>query len=142
MEIDEPVNENELNEKFDKYKNLEIILKKKRQGAKFLIFSSYDSSFYEVLPILTKLNIKFEYLKGSGYQINNTINRYNNSDLDVLLVNMRHYGCGLNIEKTTDIIMFHRFDNQAEQQLIGRAHRMGRVDPLYVHYLLYENELR
>jgi SNF2 family DNA or RNA helicase len=55
---------------------------------------------------------------------------------------MKNYGCGLNIEKTTDIIMFHRFDNQAEQQLIGRAQRMGRTEPLKVHYLLYENEIR
>jgi hypothetical protein len=142
MEIDTPINENEVNESFDKYKNLEVIMKKRKPNSKFLIFSSYDSSFYEIIPILVKLNIRFDFLKGSGSQINNMINRYNANDLDVLLVNMRHYGCGLNIEKTSDIIMFHRFDNQAEQQLIGRAHRMGRTEPLNVHYLLYENEMR
>jgi SNF2 family DNA or RNA helicase len=137
----EEINPDKINDKFDKYKNLEIILKNRKPGSKLLIFSAHDGSFYDVLPILIKLNIKYDFLKGSGYQINSIINKYNGTDLDVLLVNMRHYGCGLNIDKTTDIIMFHRFDNQAEQQLIGRAHRMGRVASLNVHYLLYENEI-
>lgn len=140
--VEEPeIDETKVNPEFDKYKNLEIILNEKVKR-KILIFSAYDSSFTEVKPILEKLKIKFEYLKGSGYQINSMINKYNSGDIDILLVNMRHYGCGLNIEKTTDIIMFHRFDNQAEQQLIGRAQRMGRTEPLNVHYLLYENEIR
>jgi SNF2 family DNA or RNA helicase len=132
--------ENELNEVFDKYKNLEILLKKRKVGSKFLIFSSSDISFYKVIPILHQLNIRYDFLKGNQYVINNMLNNYNNSNLDVLLVNATYYGAGLNIEKTSDIILFHRFDTQMEQQIIGRAHRLGREEELSVHYLLYENE--
>lgn len=133
--------ENELNEDFDKYKNLKILLKKRKIGSKFLIFSSSDMSFHKIIPILDELNIRFDFLKGHQYHINNLLNNYNNSNLDVLLVNSTYYGSGLNIEKTSDIIMFHRFDNQMEQQIVGRADRMGRTEPLNIHYLLYQNEL-
>jgi SNF2 family DNA or RNA helicase len=38
--------------------------------------------------------------------------------------------------------MFHKFDTQLEQQVIGRAYRMGRELPLNVYYLLHENEIK
>ena len=108
------IDENETNSTFDKYKNLKIVISKQRalKKSKFLIFSSFDSTFVEVIPILTSLNIRFEFLKGSGGQVANIVKRYKEQDLDVLLVNMRNYGSGLNLENTTDIIMLHKESNQ------------------------------
>jgi SNF2 family DNA or RNA helicase len=139
---DHILDEDKTSEFFDKYKNLKIILKNRKARSKFLIFSSFESTFLEVLPILTELKIKFEYLKGSSGQVSNIVKRYKDSDLDVLLINMRNYGSGLNLENTSDIIMFHKDSNQSENQVIGRAHRMGKKDPLNIHYLLYANEIK
>lgn len=140
MEEDEP-SEDDVNEKFDKYKNMEILLKNRKPGAKFLIFSSSDSTFQDTVPILNKLKIKYDYVKGPGAVIANMVKKYKEGSLDVLLINVRYYGSGLNLENTTDIIMFHKFDTQMENQVIGRAQRYGRSIPLNIHYLLYENEL-
>jgi hypothetical protein len=129
------------NSKNDKYQNLELILKNMDGNAKLLIFSAYENSFTNVIPILQRLNIKSDYLKGNGYQIQATIDRYKNGDVKVLLVNTRQYGSGLNLENTTDIILFHKFDTEIEKQVIGRAQRFGRKQQLNVHYLLYENEM-
>jgi SNF2 family DNA or RNA helicase len=138
--IAEPISEDDVNEQFDKLKNLEIILKKRGEKSKFLIFSSYDLSLANVTEILDKLNIKYSYLKGNGCHIRNTVERYKEGDVDVLLINARNYGSGLNLENTTDVVMFHKFESETEKQVIGRAQRYGRSEPLKVWYLLYENE--
>lgn len=125
----------------DKYQNLELILSNMKSDAKFLIFSAYENSFNNIIPVLYKLNIKFDFLKGNGYQIQAAMERYKRSDVNVLLVNTRQYGSGLNLENTTDIVLFHKFDTEIEKQVIGRAQRLGRTCPLNIHYLLYENEM-
>lgn len=125
----------------DKYQNLELILTNMNKDAKLLIFSAYENSFTNVIPILQRLNIKFDFLKGNGFQIQATMERYKNGSVNVLLVNTRQYGSGLNLENTTDMILFHKFDTEIEKQVIGRAQRFGRKQQLNVHYLLYENEM-
>jgi SNF2 family DNA or RNA helicase len=69
------------------------------------------------------------------------MNRYKREEVNLLAINSRFYGSGLNLENTTDIIMFHKFDSEVEKQVIGRAQRMGREKALKVWYLLYDNEI-
>ena len=138
---EEMLDQSEFNENFDKWKNFDILLNKKKGASKMLIFSNYDNTFVNVIPLLNKHQIKWDFIKGNGATINNIVTKYKGTQLDVLLVNARHYATGMNLENTTDIVMFHKFETQMEQQVIGRAHRYGRTDPLNVHYLLYENEL-
>lgn len=138
---EEIVSLDEVHEKHDKYTNLEIVLSKRAPGSKILIFSNFDNSFTQIYGILAKLNIRYEHLKGNSAQINCTLNRYKNGGVDVLMINTRYYGSGLNLENTSDIMMFHKFDSEIEKQVIGRAHRMGRTDPLRLWYFLHENEM-
>jgi SNF2 family DNA or RNA helicase len=140
IDVDEDIDEHGCSLKNDKYKNLEVILSKRKPGSKFLIFSNFDSSFNNIYGIMNKMNIKYEHLKGNGNVIRCLIDRYKTGNVDALLVNSRHYGSGLNLENTTDIVMFHKFDSQIEKQVIGRADRMGRTQPLNIWYLVYENE--
>jgi SNF2 family DNA or RNA helicase len=132
--------DNEVSERYSKLMNLEMLLMKKR-GSKMLIFSNFDSIFNQIIHILHKLRIKCDYIKGNGDQLNATVRRYKSNQIDVLLVNTRNYGVGMNLENTTDIIMLHKFNTQMEAQVLGRAHRMGRTTPLNVYYLLHENEM-
>ena len=134
---------NEFSDKFDKNQNFEILMiKKKQEKAKVLVFSNYDTTFQNIVPILTKLDMKFDYIKGNGNQIKCVIERYKNSNLDILLVNTRNYGSGLNLENTSDVVMFHKFDSMMDTQIVGRAQRYGRVGSLKIHYLLHENEIK
>ena len=140
---DEMIDPNEFHKTFDKFENLNILLKKLKDktNSKILIFSNYDNTFSKIMPYLIKHGLKSDYIKGNGNTIKCIVERYKGTELDTLLVNTRNYGTGMNLENTTDIIMFHKFDTQFEQQIIGRAHRLGRTDPLNVHYLLYDNEM-
>jgi hypothetical protein len=138
----EELNEDDVNEQFDKLKNLEIILKNTvTNKGKLIIYSSYDMSFSHVIKIMARLQIKYASIKGPIDHIKKTIDRYKNEDVNVLLMNSRIYGSGMNLENTTDIVMFHKVDSEIEKQIIGRANRYPRTTSLNVHYLLYENEI-
>ena len=130
----------EINKNFDKLNNLEILLKNKKEGSKYLIFSEYDISFDNIIKIFEN-KYKYSYLKGNKYIIQRILNDYKEGDLDILLVNIHNYGSGLNLENTTDIVMFHKFDANIENQVIGRAQRFGRKESLNIHYLLNQNEI-
>lgn len=106
---------------------------------KMLIFSENDNSFIAIEDILKNLDVRYAKLKGNS--INRAVQEYKEGDLQVLLVNSNAYGSGLNLENTTEVILFHKFGNEAETQVLGRAQRPGRLQPLKVLYLLNENEM-
>jgi hypothetical protein len=129
------------NSAFDKMQNLQIILNKMTNTDKVLIFSSNDEILHNVQDIMKSNNTRFAMLKGNHMVINHVIKDYKDGDLNILLANPRNYGSGLNLENTTDIIMLHKFDNDIENQVIGRAQRFGRQSSLRVWYLLYDSEM-
>lgn len=111
-----------------------------RERHKVLIFSEYDHVFNNLIKVVKDLNANYGFLKGNS--IGNNVNRYkSNADFNILFVNPNAYGSGLNLENTTDIIMFHKLNEQVTKQVIGRAQRPGRKDKLHVWFLLHENEL-
>lgn len=130
-----------IHESNDKLTNLRnLLLFRLDENSKILIFSLYENTFLTIGKMLNENNVKYAYLKGNMYQINNTIQNYKDNDIRVLFVNSRNYGSGLNLENTTDVILFHKFDSEIEKQVIGRAQRYGRTQPLRIWYLLYNNE--
>jgi len=134
-------------ENYDDETNLPIkidclmeLIKSKPDG-RFLIFSEYDNSFIKVANTLNDSNIRWSKLCGSSGHITNVVNEYTNNNIKVLLLNAKYYGSGLNLQMTTDIILYHRMSGDLEKQVIGRGQRLGRTSTLNVHYLCYENEL-
>jgi SNF2 family DNA or RNA helicase len=126
--------------KLGKFESAVDIIKNKPNG-KFLILSAFEEPLHNLSTMLVQDDITYSYLKGNHYCIENTINKYRGNEIDVLLINPKHSGCGLNLEMTTDIILFHQLDTEMEKQIVGRAHRLGRNGPLNVWYLLHTNEI-
>ena len=153
------VDDTTLDPSHDKIKNLRALLSSRIDPAtaKVLIFSSYDFTHHQIASALSSSSpstsvlakYKFKALKGNEAHVNNLVASYrktssdgdDSGDINMLLVNARHFGSGINLENTTDIIMFHKLDCELEKQVIGRAQRFGRSVPLNIWYLLHENEL-
>jgi SNF2 family DNA or RNA helicase len=113
-------------------------------GRRIIIFSAFDSTFDEVGAVLTEHAIPFDYLHGTCTHIALMTKRYKDpkdAGARVLLANATNFGSGLNLENTTDVVMFHKFDSEIERQVIGRAQRPGRTAALNVWYLLHDNEI-
>jgi hypothetical protein len=128
----------------DKLRNLELILRGAAQDAgpkSTLVFSAHAETFTGVIEVLDRLGLRYAFLKGNHNVVNSIVKRYKDGSIPVLLVNVNHYGSGLNLENTTDVVMFHKLDSELEKQVVGRAHRLGRDAPLRVWYLLHDNEV-
>jgi|688.fasta_scaffold11018_8 hypothetical protein len=122
------------NRKLSKQETIVKLIKDK-PDSKFIIFSSYDQTFDQINSTLTDNNINFSTLRGSIQQIQKTITDYKEGDLQVIFLNSKFTGSGINLQETTDIILYHDMSESTKTQLIGRANRIGRTLPLYVHQL-------
>ncbi len=137
----------------DKYTNLEKIIEYKmkyfpKNKRKILIFSEHEGSFNAKLTgLLDKFKVVYSRIKGTSASINKTLREYRGEDLkagdkeiDVLLINSRFFGAGLNLQNSSDIIILHRQGADILHQIIGRAQRIGRTDSLNIWKLYHNNE--
>lgn len=127
------------NNKITKLKQTIDIIKNNPHG-KFVIFSEYNNTLDKLVDEMNKLNISVSELKGSVDRINNILYQFSNNKINVLLLNSRNDGSGINLQECTDLIIYHRMEKSLEEQIIGRAHRIGRNVELKVHRLLHNNE--
>jgi hypothetical protein len=108
---------------------------------KIIIFSDYSSVFQYIETLCDKYDIKYVDLdKGNIKDIDTAVSEYKFGDAKILLSNSTLFGCGMNFENSSDILFVHKMDKDMEQQVIGRAQRMGRKSVLNIIYLEYENE--
>jgi hypothetical protein len=139
----------------DKYTNFEKIIEykmkyfeKDKSKRKILIFSEHEGSFNaKMIGILDKYKVRYSRIKGTSASINKTLREYRGIDLkpgdheiDILLINSRYFGAGLNLQNSSDIIILHRQGADLLHQIIGRAQRIGRKDKLNVWKLYHNNE--
>jgi Helicase conserved C-terminal domain/SNF2-related domain len=114
---------------------------KENPTARVLMFSSYDASFTKLEDSLDAADIKYSMLNGSQLRIAKLLREFKSGKYNVLFLNARNMGAGLNIESATHVMLFHRMSAELESQIIGRANRLGRTNPLEVVYLIHDNEL-
>ena len=70
-----------------------------------------------------------------------TLNGFKTGVNNVLMLNSKFNGAGINLPMTTDVIIYHKLNKDLEKQVVGRAYRLGRTGPLSVHKLYYINEM-
>jgi len=110
-----------------------------KQDGKFLIFSKIENGFSNIINNLNNHDISYTEIKGTTSCMNNILERFRKGEVKVILLNTNYAGSGIDISFATDVIIYHSMNNE-RTQAIGRAHRVGRINPLYVHTLLYEEE--
>jgi hypothetical protein len=116
-----------------------LILSQKKEATKILIFSEQDRTIDKITSILERLNVPhIAYRRTSGSYT--SIKKYITGDIPVVVLNSVSHGAGLNLQITSDIILYHKMTPELEKQAIGRAQRPGRTGPLTVHRLCYEGE--
>jgi len=109
--------------------------------AKFIVFSEFSETFDVIKRELQERKIDFSELNGVRGSRERDIERYKSGNLNVLLLQSRTNGSGLNLQNTQRIILAHRMDSSLKAQMIGRAYRIGYKGGLEVIEVLYENEV-
>jgi hypothetical protein len=108
----------------------------KKENSRFIIFSSYDESFYQIRKALDEAKINCIEIKGTKEVKTKRLSKYKSGEEKVIFLNSHYNGAGINLEMTTDIILYHEMNNDLKTQIIGRANRMGRKYDLSVHTLI------
>lgn len=116
------------------------IIQNNMQG-KFLIFSDHDGSFNSINQILKEYKISCVQIRGNVRTTESNLNSFKHGDTQVIFLNSRYNGAGLNLQEATDIILYHEMNFNTETQIIGRANRIGRQIPLNVHHLQIQENL-
>lgn len=115
---------------------------KKSGNCQILIFSDFQGSFKYMPGLVERLGMTYEDLcKGTPEGINNAILKYKKGETEILFIQSRTDGCGLNLQNTTHLIFIHRTDDRLKEQLLGRAQRQGRKGVLKVISLYNHNEI-
>jgi hypothetical protein len=132
-------NKKVMKETRDKLVELTELLENNPTG-KFLVFANYQQTFDKIKVELNNKNISYKILKGTGTQVQKSIDDFKDGNIQVIMLNAKFFGAGMNLQMATHIVIYHRFDSDLEEQVIGRAQRLGRTDTLNVIYLLHDNE--
>ena len=119
-----------------KIQALDAILTTYTDG-RFIVFSSYDETFSKIREVLVETEMEYAELSGRRHETRQRmINDFKECRLRVLFMNSFHDGAGVNLHEATDIILYHEMTDMMKTQIIGRAYRIGRTQPLRVHHLV------
>lgn len=117
------------------------LYKEIKAGGKWLFFNDNASALYDTQAAMERAGIDSVMLDGgSPTKIARSIEQYKGGSKNVLLLNSKLEGAGMNLENTTHLVFMHATDSRLVEQVMGRAQRHGRTAPLNVIYLLNESE--
>jgi SNF2 family DNA or RNA helicase len=121
--------------KKNKQETLLEILETKLNG-KFIIFSNYDETFQNIRDLLNDEKFSFSEIKGSMEIREKQLESFKNGSKSVLFLNSLTNGAGINIQEATDIILYHKMNEDIQSHVMGRAYRIGRKTELNVHHFI------
>jgi len=110
-----------------------------KPGAKVLIFTEQDGTIDNIERVFKRMGIKYIAYRKTMTGFTNIVN-YTHGDVQAVLLNSVSHGAGLNLQMTSDVILYHRMAAELEVQAIGRAQRPGRKENLRIWRLAYEGE--
>lgn len=109
--------------------------------SKWLIFNDNGNVLVRYQELLMKRDIKAVMLDGGNHKlIEKTLKDYKEGNVQVLLLNSMIEGAGMNLENTTHLLFMHKTEEKFIEQVMGRAQRYGRKDPLNVIMLFNKHE--
>ena len=110
-------------------------------NGRFIVFSRHENPFDTIVETLEASQAKVAHVKGNKDVIYSLIEKFREGTVNVLLLNSEHFATGMNLEAATHVVLYHgNMSPNERQQIIGRAHRLGRKGPLTVVQMLHENE--
>lgn len=131
----------------DKRANLRALLRAiscapDASSRKILFFSDNDYANDNVAePAMREAGISFGALKGNAHCHNKRLRDFaSDGETRALLINLTHYGCGLDLSRATDLILYHRVERRMDHQVVGRAQRPPRSQRLRVWRIVNSGE--
>ena len=135
-----PERETATNQLLTKQEQMRKFLRESPQ-ARILLFSAYDATFSGLEAMLEVEGVTHATLSGSQARIAKLLKQFGEGKYRVLFLNAKNMGAGLNIAAASHVILYHKMPVETKNQIIGRAVRAGRTEPLTVLHFLHGNEM-
>lgn len=122
-----------------KIKSKEITIVKLIQenpDGRFIVFSDWSDTFEGIRGILKESKIPFVEINGPAEIRKKKLEKFHQGEIKVVFLNSKTDSSGINMQETTDIILYHSMAEETRQQILGRANRIGRKIPLRIHHLV------
>lgn len=116
-----------------------IDLIKSNSKGKFLIYSEQNHTFHTLQMALCENDIDFVQMKGNIKMRDRNLSSFKTGMTPVIFLNSNTDSAGINLTEATDIIIYHNMPDYIINQIIGRANRIGRTQPLNVHHFNIQN---
>lgn len=120
-----------------KEKTIINIIKNAPNG-KFVVYSAHDETFSTIKRLFKANKITYIEVKGRADSVAKKIDKFRNGKIQVIFLNSKFNGAGIDLVETTDLIIYHKMTDDTLQQILGRPNRIGRTEPLQVHHLVYK----
>jgi SNF2 family DNA or RNA helicase len=131
---------NEIIVKKPKKKDALLKLIKETRNGRFLVFNRYDNPFLELEGELLQLGFHVATVKGNKDHVSSILKQFEKGEIQILLMNSTQAGAGMDLKSATHIVLMHMMRKEEERQIVGRAMRLGRTEPLNLVRLLHEDE--
>lgn len=108
-------------------------------GHKALVFSQFVDFLTLLREALDAVGIEYQYLDGATPSTERTkrVNAFQAGKSDLFLISLKAGGFGLNLTAADYVVITDPWWNPAaEDQAMGRAHRMGQLRPVTVYRLV------
>lgn len=119
-----------------KFESLLHLLQTNPQG-KFLLFSRYE---FPLDSLREQSEKRIVQIQGNKDTISNILDDFQEGHITGLFLNSRSAAAGIHIPSATHVILLHKMGTEEEKQILGRAYRLGRTQPLTIVQLLHERE--
>lgn len=110
-------------------------------GHKALVFSQFVDFLTLLREELDKVGIEYQYLDGATPSTERTkrVAAFQSGKSDLFLISLKAGGFGLNLTAADYVVITDPWWNPAaEDQAMGRAHRMGQLRPVTVYRLVLQ----
>lgn len=117
---------------------IDYIEKFKSESSQVLVFSQFVSALHEMETLLKAENIRFVTLYGDTRNRKIPVDQFQkNKAITVFLISLKAGGVGLNLTSADRVILLDDWWNPAvEDQAMGRAHRIGQKNKVFVFRLV------
>ncbi len=104
-----------------------------KQGQKILIFASSNGSFETLTKTIVEIGKKSLLFTGSNATREKLLSQFKSGKVDCLIMKDQKNSAGMNLQCTTDIIIWNYMPPAFERQAIGRAVRPGLDHDVKIH---------
>ncbi|MBA3602470.1 MAG: DEAD/DEAH box helicase [Parachlamydiaceae bacterium] len=120
----------------------EMLSQMLEEGRKILIFSQFTSMLSLIEEELVKEKISYTILTGNTKDRATPVKKFQDGDVDVMLISLKAGGVGLNLTAADTVIHYDPWWNPAvESQATDRAHRMGQKKAVFVYKLVVNGSI-